>query len=390
MAKRISASMPVAIASAQPLPRQSAAAIGDQTLPARFPSLDGWRALSILMVLGEHSVYTYDFPPKYNQLIPTIFDGNLGVRFFFVISGFLITWLLLKEQAQTGAISVRRFYARRALRILPVYFTFLAVAFVLWRFLPLHYEKINWAANLTFTTNFFPLTWTTGHLWSLAVEEQFYLVWPVLLCLAGLQNTGRILSLLIVPVIVCPLCRMISAIQSALPSPDPFFQTYSSLNYFDSISFGCISAIVMLRYQGKLRALLIRFPGSVLLAGWTLIIVPQMLIKCFVAGSLTVPLGNTLQALGFSLLVLLSIVSPQYFKPLNWAPIRIIGILSYSVYIWQMLFCSRPEAYGLQHAWFLSFYGWYWAALLAAICSYYGLEKPLMSLRARFRPQAVP
>jgi peptidoglycan/LPS O-acetylase OafA/YrhL len=80
-----------------------------------------------------------------------------------------------------------------------------------------------------------------------------------------------------------------------------------------------------------------------------------------------------------------SIFSPQLFKPLNWPVIRNLGILSYSIYIWQMVFCSDPQNFGWPHVWFMSFPGWLLAALLAATLSYHGLEKPLMRLRARFR-----
>src|SRR5262245_32920356 len=120
-----------------------------QNLPSRFPSLDGWRALSILLVLGEHSLYTFDCSPKAGRFFDAYFDGNLGVRFFFVISGFLITYLLLREQEQTGIVSLRKFYARRALRILPVYFVFLTVVFILQLVTPFHQPAITWVGNLT-------------------------------------------------------------------------------------------------------------------------------------------------------------------------------------------------------------------------------------------------
>src|SRR6202044_3275928 len=98
-----------------------------------------------------------------------------------------------------------------------------------------------------------------------------------------------------------------------------------------------------------------------------------------------VALGDTFQSVGFAILLLHSVRSPQLFKPLNWPVIRNLGILSYSIYIWQMLFCSNPKTFGWPNFWFMSFPGWLLAALLVASLSYYGLEKPLMGLRARFR-----
>src|SRR5260370_42605751 len=93
----------------------------------RLPSLDGWRALAIVLVLLAHSSATTN-PlqfPDFMRAITT--QGGLGVRIFFVISGFLITLLLLMEHRQYGFISLRNFYVRRAIRILPVYYLFLLV-----------------------------------------------------------------------------------------------------------------------------------------------------------------------------------------------------------------------------------------------------------------------
>ena len=150
------------------------------TKPVRFPSLDGWRAVSILLVLAEHSKNTVGFPKSFGSVFNLFVDGSLGVRFFFVISGFLITHLLLQEQKLTQCISLKNFYIRRALRILPVYFVFLLVIFMLQTFTRWHQPANIWVGNLTFTTDFAAFTdpipgrSTTEHLWSLAVEEQFY------------------------------------------------------------------------------------------------------------------------------------------------------------------------------------------------------------------------
>ena len=98
---------------------------------ARLPSLDGWRALSILLVLGDHCSLAAGFSPRWQSFFDWVFDGNLGVRCFFLISGLLITWLLVRELETTGSVNFRHFYIRRALRILPVYFAFITVVFIL-------------------------------------------------------------------------------------------------------------------------------------------------------------------------------------------------------------------------------------------------------------------
>ena len=353
---------------------------------ARFPSLDGWRALSIILVLGAHSKIVAGFPKRLDSAFGWLFDGDLGVRFFFVISGFLITHLLFQEYIQTGSISLRKFYIRRALRILPVYFVYLLVVFLLQIFTSWHQPPITWIGNLTFTTNCLPGTWTTGHLWSLAVEEQFYLLWPLLLVLIGLSgNERRALYILCIPVVVSPICLVISYLKISPAIFHPFLQGYSFLNYFDSLAVGCITAILLTKHEPQISSVLNKLNLKASFGGLVLILIPYVLSKLWLVGIFTVPLGPTFQAIGFTILLLQSILSPQFFKPLNWPIIRNMGILSYSIYIWQMIFCSNPQNFGFSKHWFMSWPGWLLAACLVATLSYYGLEKPLMGLRARFR-----
>src|SRR5205823_7501140 len=96
----------------------------------RIPSLDGFRAVSIIMVVLHHATKTALFPPQLTAALKYAINGNLGVRIFFVISGLLITSLLLKEEDQRGKISLPLFYERRAARILPVYWTYILTVFV--------------------------------------------------------------------------------------------------------------------------------------------------------------------------------------------------------------------------------------------------------------------
>lgn len=356
---------------------------------ARFPSLDGWRAMSIILVLGSHCKVVAGFPKSLDRVFYWLFDGDLGVRCFFVISGFLITYLLLQENNQNGSVSLRKFYIRRALRILPVYFAFLLVVFLLQIFTPFHQPLIVWIGNLTLTTDFLPVTWTTGHLWSLAVEEQFYLLWPLLLIWMGLKRSGRaVFYILGMPLMVAPICRVINRLAYADVLPPVFhlfFPWSSFLNYFDSLAVGCITAILLARSEPQISTALNRLKCTSILLGVTLVLVPYILGKWFSTAISIAALLPVFQAVGFALLLLQSIFSPQLFKPLNWPVIRNLGILSYSIYIWQMVFCSDPQNFGWPHVWFMSFPGWLLAALLAATLSYHGLEKPLMRLRARFR-----
>ena len=149
-----------------------------------FASLDGVRCLSILAVLWHHSPNSGTVPAT---------RGFLGVDLFFVLSGFLITTLLLRERDATGTISLRAFYMRRSLRIFPLYYLVLfGQALWLW------WKKDGTpVANdffaifpyyASYTANWAPKENLFAHAWSLAVEEQFYIVWPPLLLLLGARR----------------------------------------------------------------------------------------------------------------------------------------------------------------------------------------------------------
>jgi peptidoglycan/LPS O-acetylase OafA/YrhL len=121
----------------------------------RIPSLDGWRAVSIVFVLLSHASASKGFPPQI-ELFTKWFSGELGVQIFFTISGFLITLLLLREFDTSGSINLRAFYERRALRILPVYFAFVLVMLFM-QFTTIYRGTLaEWMHALTFTANYAP------------------------------------------------------------------------------------------------------------------------------------------------------------------------------------------------------------------------------------------
>jgi peptidoglycan/LPS O-acetylase OafA/YrhL len=160
-----------------------------------FENLDGLRFFCFLSVFFYHSFHTENPDLKASEtlhfLTKTVFtNGNLGVNFFFVLSGFLITYLLIKEKAKSQ-INIPKFWMRRILRIWPLYYFCVAFGFILFPWIKTVFgETSNETANilyyLTFTSNFdlihnLPDCSVLSILWSVAIEEQFYLLWPILL-----------------------------------------------------------------------------------------------------------------------------------------------------------------------------------------------------------------
>lgn len=354
----------------------------------KLPSLDGWRAVSIGLVLLAHATFTPGFPTLLNPIVLGWFGtGPMGVRFFFVISGFLITWLMLKEHEHCGRIFVRNFYLRRVLRIFPVYFLYLLI---LGGFTHYSQSPSNWLGNVTFTTNFFRNPHPTEHLWSLAVEEQFYLLWPWFLI--GLLNCqdgrSKLLRVLILPIVVAPTVRLMFSKQWYPSSLYFLFQGWSFFSTFDTLAFGCGAAILFADARSSLELFFKRNFHGIALGGTLLILAPTALRLLHFPGRLQAFSFDTLQAIGFSLLLLQSILYPGrgFYRFLNWRWVGHIGVLSYSIYIWQQMFCGTDETvFGVKNAWWTSFPIWMLVALLVAHASYYLFEKPFFKLRAKFR-----
>jgi peptidoglycan/LPS O-acetylase OafA/YrhL len=352
----------------------------------RLPSLDGWRALSIVMVLGSHCVYSTGFPEAWKVVFLWFFDGGLGVRFFFVISGFIITWLMIREWESTGGVNLKSFYIRRALRILPVYYLFLLIIALLQYFTPYTQGLSAWVGNLTFTSNFIDASFPTGHLWSLATEEQFYLLWPLLFVIGGLYKNRRLaIQLLLIAIIVAPISR-VAGYTGHPQILYPITRHFSFFSFFDSLAYGCMSAIIF-RNNLKWREVLCDKRYKMLFLAILLVLIPYLLMRFRSPRYLMVPLGPSFQALGFSILLLQSICLPYWgiYRFLNLKYVIWIGVISYSIYIWQQIFCSPSDIFGIGVVWWFSFPAWILTALLVASISYYNIERHFMRLRTHFQ-----
>ena len=183
-------------------------------LPSHIPALDGIRALAVLAVIASHLPVLLRFqqPTPWTRLNKMFSGGFLGVDVFFVLSGFLITSLLFKEHARFHKINLKQFFARRALRLFPALYVLLAVDFLI-----ALYEKSSLVGqlNITWATVLYLNNWymlgpalrhgpadfqtNLGHLWSLSVEEQFYLIWPITIyVIMKLKRSKTFLPMLVV------------------------------------------------------------------------------------------------------------------------------------------------------------------------------------------------
>jgi peptidoglycan/LPS O-acetylase OafA/YrhL len=205
-----------------------------------IPSLDGLRAVSISIVLVSHAGYG------------SVVAGGLGVTIFFFLSGYLITTLLMDEHERFDRIHIGKFYLRRLFRLFPPLLVTLVIAYALVR-LGLLDGGISWAgvlAQLLYFANYYGLFFDPGHttpagtgiLWSLAVEEHFYMIYPAIL--TGLLALG--LSRRRIIVVLALACVAVLAWRMYLAGL-PNFQTertyYSSETRVDSIIFGCLLAL---------------------------------------------------------------------------------------------------------------------------------------------------
>lgn len=344
---------------------------GARSGEGRIPSLDGLRALSISLVLVGHLAGTRHFPVSaavgnYWAL------GEFGVRVFFVISGFLITGILLDEQQRSGRISLRRFYFRRTLRIFPPYLALLAAIFAAAAFGRVRLAPHDVAYTLTYSSNYYSgRSWFVGHTWSLAVEEQFYLLWPAVLLLAG-RRKGLIAAALFM--LACPVIRvgeweLFRAFGAGIGNR---FETIG-----DAIAAGCLLAGLRPRlhalaaYRRLLdsRAFIVVVPGVAVLASVT----HEHPVLYWGAG---MTLANIAIALSIDWCVThdRGIVG----RTLNAPGVVVLGWLSYSVYLWQQPFLDRSSSSPLA-AFPLNVV----LAIGFAVLSYVAVERPALGLRRR-------
>jgi peptidoglycan/LPS O-acetylase OafA/YrhL len=287
---------------------------------------------------------------------------------FFVISGYLITTLMLREHEGTGGVSVRQFYIRRAWRILPVAYAYLTVI-TLAQHAQFSWRDIGlcWGYMASWASYFGTLPWNLNHLWSLSVEEQFYLAWPLIFALSIRWAKRAAWA----AVVMAPLCRYWFGHHEL-----SLMALWSFPAVVDSIATGCLMAL----YSRPLVRLVAnrRWLGFAWLVA---VILPAL----GAVGDHTRFLWPLPQLFGHSVWTLFNVcvgagnlwaIAAQPKVLNHWLPVW-VGTLSYSLYIWQMPFMNPQANIRFPINLVLVF--------TAAAASYYLLEQPMLRLRGRLR-----
>jgi len=338
---------------------------------SRIPALDGLRAIAVFLVIFYH--FTYRWVP-----------ASLGVLAFFVLSGFLITWLLLKENEKTGAVSISGFYKRRALRIFPAFYCYWGG----WLFLLLVTgHKVSWPDVMSaffYVSNYYqglfhPAGSYVSHTWSLAIEEQFYLLWPLSFYF-GRRNLKRLTWYLAGLIGLVWVYRLVLTVVFHV---DQAYIYRAFDTRIDHLMVGCLTAIIVRR--GALQSFWRAISAKPYL--------PLLTIALLSLSSYgTVNSARYRDVVGFAIepllvaVLMIQLIAFSTTPAWGWfdsQPMRYLGQISYSLYLYHpalghMVFKRLPgiaswEKLGIALL----------LTIAVASASYYCIEKPFLRLKDR-------
>jgi peptidoglycan/LPS O-acetylase OafA/YrhL len=354
---------------------------GDRRL-GRQPGLDGLRAVAVLLVVGYHVTDVLKPVP----FLP-VFNGALGVDLFFVLSGFLITALLARERDERGKVRFGAFYRRRALRLLPALFVLL-IAFLVYESvtdLVSPYTKQSVISVLLYVSNWqftlhLQMTPYLGHLWSLSVEEQFYLVWPfVAVVLLGFVKRLWIIVVILLTAIALIAVNRSIRYHDMQSTPLGYLLVYGRTDArADALLVGALFAHLWVRHWTPKRML------------WPFAVMATVVLGLCVARTNSVdPFlydgGFTLVALAGGVLII-SVIDSNWIgaRAMRWRVLGAIGLVSYGIYLWHIPVFFAVARYGPEwEPWQRVAVG-LGVTTVIVVASWFLIERPALVLKDRF------
>ncbi len=363
-----------------------------------FENLDGLRFICFALIFFYHGFATeYQYiveDPTYHFLKYELFsNGNLGVNFFFVLSGFLITYLLIQEKRNHGRIHLVKFWMRRILRIWPVYFFAVFFGFIIFPYFktlfgepavetaePIYY--LTFLSNFDVIINNLPDCSVLGVLWSVAIEEQFYLVWPIILLIFPVRHYW-------IPFLVV----IITSVILRYYNDTYMFREYHTFSCMGDLALGALGAWLIsqkLKFVEGFK----NMPRFVILSVWILFILFLVFRDEYVFPHIPLRAGERMI---FGVIVLFIILEQNFsekslFKFSNWKRVSYLGTISYGLYcyhfiailvvltltnmfdyntqVWQVLVLETGLSFVL--------------AVLIATISYKYYERPFLHLKKKF------
>jgi len=342
----------------------------------KIPSLDGLRAIAVLLVICHH-------------LHVPFFPEGRGVLTFFVLSGFLITWMMLKESERTGDVSIRNFYIRRVLRIFPAFYVFLIVSLaarwftvawpnrsLLYDYLSAFFYTINYRLALT------PhIAHTAQHTWALSVEEQFYLLWPCVF-VAFHKKLRQLTNVLVAAIVLINIYRMVLYFEFHARER---WLTYSFDTRADHILIGCLLAVLLKRGVGTSFWNRITDHTWYSLGPFSLTIA-SIAISFHRGLAYRFSVGFALDPLLTAILLVqvIALGHSRLWGWLNWKLMVYLGKISYGMFLYHML-ANRLVIvlFGMHSLWFRVPAVIAMSALFGT-CSYYLIEIRFLRLKTKF------
>lgn len=353
-----------------PVKDERAAGFAEIVEARHLPMLDGFRAVAAFSVVLAHGYGV------------ALFDG---VTAFFVLSGFLITTLLLREQHATGSISVTSFYLRRTLRIFPAYYACVLASYIIDRVAGNPWPDGLAASAAAYLVNYFnafnghPDT-SIAHMWSLGVEEQFYLLWPALFIV--LARFGRpALRRGLVVLILLGVAWRTALYVSGVVGQAYLYNAFDAR--FDNLAIGCLLATVAGDAQTA------QFAARVGRAAWMPFVTLALMAAVLTGMSSAARhlIGFTLYAALVAVLIvqLLQLRHSVMWRWLDFRPIRFLGTISYPIYLYHGWGLGLGEwLTGVPHL--VRFVAGTVLTVAGAMGSYFIVEQPFLRLKQRFTP----